>query len=61
MDAPVRKSDLVSIDGNTRGRGRPKLTWWGIIKKDMMSRGLNEDLSLEKMEWKNRIHVADPK
>ena len=61
MDAPVRKSDLVSIDGNTRGRGRAKLTWWDIIKKNMMSCGLTEDIALDRMEWKNRIHVADPK
>ena len=60
MDAPVRKSDLVSID-NTRGRGSPKLTLWDIIKKDMMSCGLTEDIALDKMEWKNRIRVADPK
>ena len=26
LDAPVRKSDLISIDDNTRSRCRPKLT-----------------------------------
>ena len=26
LDAPIRKSDLLTIHGNARGRGRPKLT-----------------------------------
>ena len=34
-DAPIRKSDLVSIDGNVRGKGIHKLTWWDIIKKTL--------------------------
>ena len=34
LDALVRKSDLLTIHGNARGRGRPKLIWTEIIKKD---------------------------
>ena len=61
LSAPVRKSDLINIDGSARGRGRPKLTWWDIIRKDMISCGLSEEIALNRAEWKNRIHVADPK
>ena len=52
LDAPVSKSDLLTIHGNARGRGRPKLTWTKIIKKDITICNLNVDLALNKSEWK---------
>ena len=61
LSAPVRKNDLVNIDDSPRDRGRPKLTWWDIIRKDMISCGLSEEIALNRAEWKNRIHVANPK
>lgn len=61
LTAPVRKSDIVQIEGNARGRGRPKLTWVELVKKDMVACDLTEEMTLNRAEWKHRIHVADPK
>ena len=56
----VRKTELLTVEGDTKGRGRPKLTWSGIIRKDMSVCGLNEDIVHDRAEWRKRIHVADP-
>ena len=60
LDDPVRKSDLLTIYGNARGRGRPKLTWIEIIKKYITSCNLSVSLALDRSEWRKQIHVADP-
>ena len=60
LDAPVRKSDLLTIHGNARGRGRPKPTWIEIIKKDITSCNLSVSLALDRSEWSKQIHVANP-
>ena len=50
LDVPVRKSDLLTIHGNARGRGRLKLTWTEIIKKDITICNLNVSLALHRIE-----------
>ena len=60
LDAPVRKSDLLIIHDNARGRGRPKLTWIEIIKNNIISCNLSVSLALDRSEWRKQIHVADP-
>ena len=52
---------LSTFEGNARGRGRPKLTWVEIIKKDLVWCGLIDIIALDRVAWRNRIHVADPK
>ena len=60
LDALVRKSDLLTIHSNDRGRGRPKLTWIKIIKKDITICNLSVYLALDRAERRKQIHVADP-
>ena len=60
LDAPVRKSGLLTIHGNARGRERPKLTWTEIIKKDITIYNLSVSLALNRIEWRKQIHVANP-
>ena len=61
INASVRKSDAIHIEGNARGRGGPKLTRVEIIKKDFVWCGLTDIMALDRVEWRKRIHVADPK
>ena len=56
INVPVRKSDVIHIEGNDRGRGRPKLTWIEIIKKDLVWCSLTDIMALDRVEWRNRIH-----
>ena len=55
----VRKSDLLTIHGNVRGRERPNLIWIEIIKKDITICNLSINLVLNIAECKKKIHVAD--
>lgn len=57
---PVRKCDGINFN-KARGRERPKLMWTSIIKEDMKECGLCDDLALNRIEWKKRIHVASAK
>src|SRR5450432_2740227 len=59
-DAVVKRVDRLALSSNARGRGRPKLTLDVVIRKDMSLLGLNEQISLERSQWKLKIHVADP-
>ena len=60
LDAPVTKSDLLTVHGNDRGRGRPKLTWTKIIKKDITIYNLSVNLVLNEAKWRKQIYVIDP-
>ena len=48
MNALVRKCDSIHIEGNARGRGRPKLTWVEIIKKDLVWCSLTDITTLDR-------------
>ena len=61
MIAPVRWSETIQVEGARRTRGRPKLTWVEVVKRDMAACNLTRDKALNRAKWRNRIHVADPK
>ncbi|KAG2599534.1 hypothetical protein PVAP13_5KG428814 [Panicum virgatum] len=59
-EAPVY-SGILKHDGNMRrGRGRPKLTWEEIIRRDLKDWSIPRDLSLDMSAWKAAIHVPEP-
>jgi hypothetical protein len=59
-NAPVRRGEFFNMGETKRKRGRPKTTWLGLVKKDLNLCNLTEDLSMNRITWKKRIHVADP-
>ena len=40
-----------------RGRGRPEQTWDAVIKRDMESRGLTDDMVGKREEWRLAIRI----
>ena len=60
MIAPVRWSEAIQVEG-ARTRGRPKLTWVEVVRRDIATCNLMADMTLNRAEWRNRIRVADPK
>ena len=58
--APVRKSLAVKVDDPPRGRGRPKRMCMKLVKIDLKKCNLSKDLAQDRLEWRNRIRVADP-
>ena len=49
MTAPVRQSETVQVEG-AKSRGRPKLTWVEVVKRDMAARNLTADKTLNRAE-----------
>ena len=48
MIALVRQSETIQVEGATRTRGRPKLTWVEVVRKDMTIYNLTADMTLNK-------------
>ncbi|KAF3661814.1 Minor histocompatibility antigen H13 [Capsicum annuum] len=48
MDAPVRRCERLALDGFRRGRGRPKMYWGEVIRRDMEQLQLTEDMTLDR-------------
>jgi hypothetical protein len=60
INAPVRKSELIQVEGTKKGRGRPKITLIEVVKNDMLIKKVTESMTSDRIEWRKRIHVADP-
>ena len=58
--APVRKSLAIQVDGPPRGRGRLKRMWMEVVKRDKKMCNLSKNLTLFRLEWRNRILGAYP-
>lgn len=59
--APLRKSFFVLVDSPLRRRGRPKMTSIDVVTIDMKKcNNLYDDLGHDRLEQRNKIHLADP-
>ena len=59
-NAPIWKSELIQVEGTKKGRGRPKIKLVEVIKKDMLINEVTESMTLDRVEWKKRLHMTDP-
>ncbi|KAL6538155.1 hypothetical protein OROGR_012143 [Orobanche gracilis] len=59
MGAPVRRLESWQEEETMRGRGRPKQTWKRVIENDLNFLGIEENLVVNRTEWRDRIYVAD--
>lgn len=58
VDATVRKSNLITVNGNVRGRGRTELTWYVVVvRKDVVFLNLTERIIFDRVEWWKKIYV----
>jgi hypothetical protein len=51
----VRKSLIMQVDNPLRGRGRPKMMLMEVVKIDLKKCNLSEDLTYDRLEWRNKI------
>ncbi|WMV35375.1 hypothetical protein MTR67_028760 [Solanum verrucosum] len=56
-DAPVRRCEVMVVEGTRRGRGRPKKYWEEVIRQDLAMLHITEDMTLDRKEWRSRIKV----
>jgi len=59
LDAQVRRCDKLDRLDYKRSRGRPKKSWSEIIRHDLKTLGLVEDMAQDRRLWRARIKVAD--
>jgi len=59
MDAPVRRCEKFDRPNYRRSRGRPKKSWSEVMRHDLKTLGLVEDMAQDRRLWGSRIKVAD--
>ena len=59
-DASIQRVVRIKLGQVKRGHGRPKKTLMEVIRQDIEAKGLNEDILLDRNEWRKLIHVPDP-
>ncbi|CAB3222369.1 unnamed protein product [Arctia plantaginis] len=50
----------MRVEGYKR-RGRPKKRWMDCVREDMASKGVNSEMTHDRVKWKNHTYCADPK
>ena len=56
---PVRKSELIQIEG-TKKVVKGQNNFFFFFKKGMSIKELTESMTLDRIEWRKKIQVADP-
>jgi hypothetical protein len=59
-EASVRSGILSRPENTRRGRGRPRLTWEEVIKRDLKEWNIPKELALDRNAWNIAIHVPEP-
>jgi len=59
MDAPVRRGETIVCLNHKRRRGRPRKSWREVIRHDLKTLGLAEDMAHDRKLWRARIRVTD--
>jgi len=58
-DAPVRRCQMIECLEYRKSRGRPKKSWSEVIRHDLKTLGLVEDMSQDIKFWWDRIKVTN--
>jgi len=58
-DAPVRRCETIECLKYRRSRGRSKKSWNEVIRQDLKTLGLVEDMAQDRKLWRSRIKVSD--
>ena len=58
-DAPVRRCERLECSEYRRSTGRPKKSWSEVIRHDLRTLGLVEDMTQDRKLWRSSIKVVD--
>ena len=59
-EAPVRNGILERVDNVKRSRGRHKLTWDELVKRDLKDWNISKEIALDRSAWRLAINVPEP-
>ena len=60
INESIKKIELIQVEGSKKGSGRLKIKLVLVIKKETSIREVTETMTLDRIEWRKRIHIADP-
>ncbi|XP_039298001.1 uncharacterized protein LOC120354671 [Nilaparvata lugens] len=52
---------VLDMETQPRGRGRPRLTWLGLVHRNMKQLDLTNQTTQDRSNWRLRSRRADPK
>ena len=55
----MRRCETIEYPDYIRSRGRPKKSWSEVIRHDLKTLGLVEDMAQDRKLWRGSIKVAD--
>ena len=58
-NAPVKKSEFIQVKGTKKCKRMPKITLVEVIKMDMSIKRVTKNMTLNKVEWRQRIHITN--
>ena len=59
IDAPIRRVEKIDIEQGKKLRGRSKMTWMEVVKKDMNLLELEERMVADRNVWRRKIYILD--
>ena len=59
MDTPVRRCENFDCLYHRKSRGKPKKSWSEVIRRDLKTLELMDDMVQDRKLWKSRIKVVD--
>jgi len=59
MDTPVRKCEMIDRLDHRRNRGKSKKSWSEVIRNDLKTLGLVEDMAQNRRLCRAKIKMAD--
>ncbi len=60
-EASVIQVQHIRLEERKKRRDRYKLIWRRIVQHDLKALHISEDLTQNRLEWRKRIHIANPK
>ena len=58
IDAPVRRCETIECLEYRRNRGRPKKSWSEVVKHNLRTLGLVDDMVQDRKIWRTRIKMT---
>ena len=52
LEAPVHNGVLKCFDKVKMGRGRPKLTWDELVRRDLKDWNISKEVALDRSAWR---------
>jgi len=59
VDATMRRCEHIDWPDHSKSRGRPNKSWCEVVRHDLKTLELVEDITQDRRLWRSKIKVAD--